>query len=238
MAYDSTGADDPLVTAFAAFVNDRSFPCVGAKSALGKGTLRVRVARDVRSGWDDLPLHDELHAFAARYRTDPQLFQSFAVVFKGPDDLCEAEFERHMWARIQSLTDKDVWRGTQADPRVATEPDSPHFSLSFGGEAFFAVGLHPRASREARRFQAPAIVFNLHDQFERLRAEGRYEKLRESILQRDVALQGSPNPMLSRHGEGGEARQYSGRAVEADWRCPLRRPEPSTCDADLKALLA
>jgi FPC/CPF motif-containing protein YcgG len=65
------------------------------------------------------------------------------------------------------------------------------------------------------------MVFNLHDQFERLRAENRYETLRTSIIQRDVAVAGSPNPMLARHGESSEARQYSGRAVEPDWRCPF-----------------
>ena len=104
-----------------------------------------------------------------------------------------------------------VWTTTRGSlPRRIV----PHFSLSFGGEAFFAVGLHPNASREARRFGAPAIVFNLHDQFERLRADGLYDKLRRTILERDEALQGSVNPMLARHGEGSEARQYSGRKVD------------------------
>ncbi len=107
--------------------------------------------------------------------------------------------------------------GSAGGPRA----DSPHFSLSFGGEAFFAVGLHPNASREARRFRAPAIVFNLHAQFEQLRADGLYEKLRRTILERDEALQGSTNPMLARHGQVSEARQYSGRAVGGDWNCPF-----------------
>ena len=65
------------------------------------------------------------------------------------------------------------------------------------------------------------MIFNLHDQFERLRAEGRYEKLRGSILDRDEHYSGSLNPMLSRHGEQSEARQYSGRAVDNDWGCPF-----------------
>ena len=77
------------------------------------------------------------------------------------------------------------------------------------------------------------LVFNLHAQFERLRAEGRYEKLRASILERDQALAGSVNPMLARHGEASEARQYSGRVVDADWRCPMQgRPEPAAGSDD------
>ena len=86
------------------------------------------------------------------------------------------------------------------------------------------VGLHPNASRPARRFPRPTLVFNLHDQFERLRAEGRYEKMRDKIIERDVALAGEPNPMLARHGEASEARQYSGRAVDDAWACPFRDP--------------
>ena len=65
------------------------------------------------------------------------------------------------------------------------------------------------------------MVFNLHDQFERLRAEGKYETMREKILVRDEQLAGSRNPMLARHGDASEARQYSGRAVEADWTAPF-----------------
>jgi FPC/CPF motif-containing protein YcgG len=72
-------------------------------------------------------------------------------------------------------------------------------------------------------------VFNLHAQFEQLREAGRYEKLRSSILQRDETLAESTNPMLARHGEISEARQYSGRAVCEEWRCPFR---PRTANAD------
>ena len=212
-----------LISRFQDFIRDRAFPCVGAKSALSREQIHVLVARDLRSAWNDLPIHAALHAFAARYKAEPKLFQSLAVIFEGPHDLDEAAFERHLWARVQSLSDKDVWNGVGLDPRVDPEPDSPHFSLSFGGEAFFVVGLHPNASRPARRFETPVMVFNLHDQFEQLRSEGLYEKLRATILARDEALAGSINPMLSRHGEVSEARQYSGRPVEADWVCPFSR---------------
>ena len=99
--------------------------------------------------------------------------------------------------------------------------DVQNISLSFGGEAFFIVGLHPRASRPARRFERPVQVFNLHDQFEKLRAAGVYDKMRSTIVARDVALAGSPNPRLAQHGVVSEARQYSGRAVGGQWRCPF-----------------
>ena len=112
------------------------------------------------------------------------------------------------------------------DARVSSDPSDPHFSLSFGEEAFFIVGLHPRASRPARRLERPVLVFNLHDQLEQLREQGRDERVREKIIARDVALAGSPNPMLARHGTISEARQYSGRNIaEPEWVCPFNPVE-------------
>jgi len=210
------------------FIRDPSYPCVGAKSALGKGQLTTYVARSIDSAWNDVDIHDQLLQFAWRYQQDPMLFTSFAVIFEGPEDLDEPRFEQHLWDRIQSLTEKDSWRGQTPDPRVSADPDDPHFSLSFGGEAFFVVGLHPKASRPARRFLYPTMVFNLHDQFEALRAQNRYEKLRGSILQRDLELAGSINPMLARHGTISEARQYSGRKVPDGWSCPYHRKDAPT----------
>lgn len=217
----TTDDDHPLAEHFRTFVRDAAFPCVGAKSALSKGQMRIVVARDIRSGWDDLRIYPGLLDLAKSYAEDPVLFQTFVVVFEQDWALSEGSFETALWARIQSLSDKDAMFAQARDTRVSGDPGDPHFSLSFGGQAFFVVGLHPGASRPARRFSRPAMVFNLHDQFVRLREEGRYEKMRAAILDRDIAVAGSINPMLSRHGDLSEARQYSGRAVGNDWECPF-----------------
>lgn len=205
-------------------VGDAEFPCVGAKSALAKGTLKVVPCHSLTSAWDDLRIHGELLDWVEAYRKDGGGLRSLAVVFEGPLDLSEMEFEHAMWDRLQSFADKDYWLGQPYDERVSADPDNPHFSLSFGGEAFFIVGLHPSASRPARRFDYPTMVFNLHDQFVKLREEGRYEKMRSTIVERDRKLAGSVNPMLARHGEVSEARQYSGREVDPDWQCPFHDP--------------
>ncbi|WP_062344263.1 guanitoxin biosynthesis heme-dependent pre-guanitoxin N-hydroxylase GntA [Novosphingobium sp. CCH12-A3] len=220
------GATDPekLERGILATIADPTFPCVGAKSAMARGTLKVVPCISLNSNWDDLRIHAELMQWAADYRCDPEGLRSLAVAFEGPLDLTEAAFEKAMWERIQSCADKDHWLGQPFDHRVSADPDDPHFSLSFGGEAFFVVGLHPNASRPARRFPTPTLVFNLHDQFERLREEGKYERMRERIIERDSALAGEPNPMLARHGETSEARQYSGRQVGPNWTCPFRDP--------------
>lgn len=220
------------------FIRDPEFPCVGAKSAVQQGRMTVYAARDIQSAWNDVEIQDALMHFAWTYSQEPTLFTSFAVVFDGPGDLSEKQFETALWERVQSVADKDAWRGQKHDPRVSADPDDPHFSLSFGGEAFFVVGLHPHASRPARRFDRPTMVFNLHDQFEMLRQQNRYEKLRKSILDRDVKLAGDMNPMLARHGSISEARQYSGRAVKDDWRCPFDRKARTRVDLDPHAAAA
>jgi FPC/CPF motif-containing protein YcgG len=215
--------DDPLAKKFRRFIARPGFPCVGAKSALAKNQLQFVVARDMTSAWDDLRIYPALFNFAKAYQARKRLFQSFVVLFRGPRRLTEAEYERCLWERLQSLTDKDSWHGQSHDTGVSPDPANPHFSLSFGGEAFFVVGLHPHASRPARRFAVPAIVFNLHDQFEELRRRDLYGRMRDRIQERDAALAGSVNPMLQNFGEGSEARQYSGRLVEDSWQCPYHR---------------
>jgi uncharacterized protein len=215
--------DHPVAGAFRDMVQTPEFPCVGAKAALAKEQMDILVCRDITSGWDDLRIHPALLEVIDRYTTDNRIFRTLVVIFERSTTLSEDAFEEALWQRVQSLADKDDWKGFPVDDTVSPDPDSPHFSLSFGGKAFFVVGLHPASSRPARRFAHPALVFNLHDQFEQLRAEGRYEKLRASILERDVALAGDENPMLARHGEISEARQYSGRPVDEDWECPYSR---------------
>lgn len=213
--------EDALRSRLEERIADHGFPCVGAKSALARGNLKVLAARDITSAWNDVKIHDELLQWAYDYRDDPKELRSLAVVFEGPCDLTEEEFEKYLWERIQSLADKDHWRGQPYDKRVKADPADPHFSLSFGGEAYFVVGLHPNASRPARRFDHPVLVFNLHDQFEQLREAGSYERMRERILERDRELAGNINPMLARHGDSSEARQYSGRMVDEEWKPPF-----------------
>ncbi|MBC2778667.1 YqcI/YcgG family protein [Parasphingopyxis sp. GrpM-11] len=206
---------------FERFISNPAYPCVGAKSAVAQGQVEYYHGSNLCSAWDDLALIMALQEFGRRYRRNPRLFTSFVAIFDTPVMLNEAAFERNLWARVQSLHDKDMWLSSSYDERVSPDPDSPDFALSIGGNAFFIVGLHPRASRKARRFEKPTLVFNLHDQFHRLRADGRYEKMRKAILGRDERWSGSVNPMLARHGSVSEARQYSGRKVDEDWKCPF-----------------
>ena len=220
---EEQSADRSLIDRFEAKIKDKAFPCVGAKSALARQRMQFLTVGDIRCPRDDKTIHDALRDFAQAYAAAPGPFQSFVVIFDTAGDMSEDAFERAMWQRIQALETIDAQSGHDYDRRVSPDVEDSNFSLSFAGEAFFVVGLHPNASRPARCFDMPAMVFNAHDQFETLRAEGRYDTLRESIIERDVALAGSPNPMLARFGEMSEASQYSGRLVPDGWKCPFQR---------------
>jgi hypothetical protein len=203
-------------------VKGSDFPCLGAKAALAQGNLAIETAGPITATGDDEQIHDGLARWSRTPRSDDaQTFRSLAVVFAGPHDLTEVEFECALWDRLNALTTLDRAAGHAPDPAFSTDPQDPAFALSFGGRAYFAVGLHPNASRRARRAPAPSIVFNLHDQFAELRKADKYERMRGVILARDEAFAGRPNPMIARHGEVSEARQYSGRAVGNDWVCPF-----------------
>ncbi len=211
--------DKRLIDRFEQFVSAESFPCVGAKSALSRGHLVYRIENDLRFGPNAFTV-TSLQDFSQAYHSDSPLFQSIVVLFRQPCALTEMAFESYLWRYLQRMHDADA-DGHDWDPEVSQNPDAADFSFSVGGRAYYVVGLHPGAVRPARRFFRPALVFNLHDQFERLRRNGKYETIRDTIIKRDTQLEGSRNPMLETFGTLTEARQYSGRIVDDQWKCPF-----------------
>ena len=205
---------------FTHFVKDAGFPCVGAKSALARRQIAFVKGGHIACPADDAAIVRQIQNFAAR-QDETSLFVSLIVMFDNAGQMDDALFEAFLWQRLQAFHAIDAV-SFEWDGKVSKDPQSPQFSMSLGGKAFYVVGLHPGASRPARRFSRPAMVFNLHSQFEMLREEGIYGKLKETILKRDMAANGSINPMLAMHGERSEAQQYSGRETGADWQCPFK----------------
>lgn len=126
-----------------------------------------------------------------------------------------------MWMRLQALSDLDA-EMYPYDGRVNPDPQSDQFSFSLKEEAFFVIGLNPQSSRPARRFKYPTLVFNPHAQFEELRALKRYDKMKNIVRKKDVALSGSINPMLNDFGDSSEVYQYSGLRYDHNWQCPFK----------------
>ncbi|MEW1954368.1 guanitoxin biosynthesis heme-dependent pre-guanitoxin N-hydroxylase GntA [Terrabacter sp. NPDC080008] len=209
--------EQDVVRALELMVTHAEFPCLGAKSVFRRGGMDHLVLGDMTD--PDVPgqLLERLRAFATSIEGESG-FHSFIVTFRGPVPADEAGFETALFDLLQRLHDVDdeSW----ADG-VGSDPSDPHFAFSAGGTAYFIVGLHPAASRVARRAPLPTLVFNPHDQFENLRAEGRFDHMRSTIRRRDVDLQGFVNPMVADHGDSTEALQYSGRHHPDGWQPPL-----------------
>ncbi|GAB2793835.1 hypothetical protein HNQ93_003795 [Hymenobacter luteus] len=205
---------------YLSFINKKEFPCVAAKTALTWNQLHCLVVDHLACPKDDAAILDFIYQFVDDYRQSDNLYHSAAVIFKGPEAPNEALFEELFWQRLQALSNLDAQR-YHYDRRVVADPASPDFSFSLKEEAFFVIGLHPGSSRPARQFSYPTLVFNAHAQFEQIRANGRYENLRDTIRTRDVAYSGSINPMLQDFGEASEAYQYTGKAYNEAWKCPF-----------------
>jgi uncharacterized protein len=208
---------------FAAFVADPAFPCLGAKAALNSGSGILRVYQELGAEQCASELARDLEGFVFSEVRRTNAFATFVAMFREPLCLTEKQFEQLLWLALQQLHHIDVLRHTWS-PKVSSDPANARFAFSFASEPLYVVGLHCGSSRRARAFPWPTLVFNLHEQFEQLRKDGNWTKMQQTIRRRDVALQGSANPMLSDFGEQSEARQYSGRAVEADWRPPFKVP--------------
>ena len=205
--------------AFRSFVLDPQYSCVGARSAVHSSSYRLGIYDALGSPTASAELARDLAAFTRNIDEIDAAFATFVAIFERPQDCDESSFERALWAQLQALHDADPepW-----DPKVSSDPDDPHFSFSFAGTAFFIVGLHPGSARLSRKFPWPALIFNPHAQFERLREAGKYERMQRVIRNKELALQGDINPVLEDFGADSEARQYSGRNVEADWHPPFQ----------------
>jgi uncharacterized protein len=203
-----------------ALVLNDQFPCHGGKAAVRQGHYGFGLYGALGSAESSAGLARDLFTFVTRTSSLYGSFTTYLASFAGPHPADEPDFERLLWETLQQLHDMDTpyhaW-----DPSVSAEPESPTFSFSFGGVAFFVIGLHAASSRVARRFAWPTLVFNPHRQFDTLKSTGHYARFQQVIRRAELGLQGEINPMLSDHGVRSEAAQYSGRQVNAGWQCPF-----------------
>lgn len=205
---------------FRALTLNEQFTCVGAKAAVRQGAYRFGLYGSLGAAESCSGLARDLFTFSQERDHWGSEFSTFVASFSGPASPDEAAFEGLLWKTLQQLHDLDVVHHRWARD-VTSDTSDPHFSFSFAETAFFVVGLHAASSRATRRFAWPTLIFNPHEQFDRLKRTGRYRRFQEVVREAERALQGDINPMAGNFGERSEAPQYSGRQVGGDWGCPF-----------------
>lgn len=210
-----------MVDEFLTFIQESSFPCIGAKAAAAKQQMRCMVVGSMEGVKDDSRILQFLYQFVDDFRDSSGHFHSAAILFNTTKKYSEEKFDELLWKRLQALSIQDA-KYYPYDIRVDTDTSSASFSYSLKEEAFFIIGMHPSSSRLARQFKYPTLVFNPHIQFEELRETNRYEPFKAVVRKRDIALSGSINPMLQDFGHASEVYQYSGRKYDETWQCPFK----------------
>jgi FPC/CPF motif-containing protein YcgG len=203
---------------FKEFIIDKKHPCIMANTVFQMDNYHLKVYDDILSEAVTEPVLADINNYLDNYDFGSNQFESLIFCFTGNQFATELEFENALWTFLQRLHDHDdaPW-----DPNVSPDPEDPNFSFSLKGKAFYVIGMHPKSSRMARQAPYCTVVFNLHWQFEKLREMGTYQSVKKRIRSRDEALQGFINPILTDFGDSSETKQYSGRLVEQNWKCPF-----------------
>ncbi|QDO92593.1 YqcI/YcgG family protein [Formosa sediminum] len=204
------------------FILTQKHPCVMAKTLFMLNDYHLHIYDDMQDTICIKNILTDLERFINQYDFDSNTFESFIAVFPNNKFNSEYEFETALWHTLQELHNLD---DSEWDPTVSDNPNDSKFSFSLKGRAFYIVGLHPNSSRLARQSPYTTIVFNLHWQFEKLREMKTYKKVKKRIRKRDKQLQGTINPTLKDFGNDTETKQYSGRQVDKDWKCPFHKKQ-------------
>ena len=205
-------------------IKSPTFPCTMAKTLAAKNRIEFKNYDLVSFNSSDL--RDDLRSFQndAGASNKDQYYKSFVAEFSSLPDrkLGFAEFENFFWKILAELRATEIEAG-EYDETVSSDPRDKNFGFSINGSSYFLIMLHPENPRMSRRSENPAIVFNLHVQFEQLREEGMFEKFVKIIRGRDLRLQGDENPMMKNFGNSPEWLQYTGRQMPEASKCPFTR---------------
>ncbi|MDT7830435.1 guanitoxin biosynthesis heme-dependent pre-guanitoxin N-hydroxylase GntA [Pricia sp. S334] len=214
------GRNKELRSEFMEFVLQDGYPCVGAQAAVNGDTFSIGDFESMDNPNTPKNLAYGLTEYLRAMKDAPSNFLTYVAIFPESGFSNEKAFEEALWELLGQLNTEDAKHSNWCQ-RYSSDPNKKDFSFCFGGEGFFIVGLHPGSSRKARRFKYPAIAFNLQLQFDNLRENGRFDLMRNAIRERELAFQGSINPMLADFDEGLQAPQYSGRKLGPEWKCPF-----------------
>lgn len=214
----TTTAKETIENEYREFIIENQHPCIMANTVFSLNNYSLKVYDDINSREIIEPILADIDNYIKNYDFNSKQFESLIFSFPQSNFNSELDFEKSLWAFLQRLHNHD---NKEWDSNVSKDPNDPDFSFSVKGKAFYIIGMFPESSRIARQSPYCTVVFNLHWQFEKLREMGKYTMVRDRIRMRDKELQGFINPVLKDFGTDSETKQYSGREVESNWKCPF-----------------
>jgi hypothetical protein len=199
----------------------KKFPCVFGKSIFVKNQYIISFYDSIKSEKSLLQLGEDLLRFKNEQKQKySNKFSSFVSVFLDCSTINnEEEFDNSLWEALSFLNKQDQhdW-----DQSVSSNPADGNFSFSFGGRAYFVIGLNKYSTRLSRQFKYHVLVFNARYLFDKLRELGTMEKYRQIIRKRDINFQGYINQNLVNYSStDSEAKLYGGKHVDINWLCPF-----------------
>jgi FPC/CPF motif-containing protein YcgG len=195
--------------AFLEYIESEMFACVAAKTA---ALMKTMIHRDCCAD-NKVTIKDAygfLKEFVSQCEQISKANSSFVLSFSDKTFTDDAGFETFLWETLNQLHNLDFESGLDWSDECSSDPNSPQFGFSILGEPFFIVGLHSNASRISRCSPFPALVFNVHRQFNYLKRTGTFEKLQAEIRRRELLIQGSINPNINNVSIPG-------------WKCPFSK---------------
>jgi len=198
-------------------------PCIFGKSVIKSKNYDLKIYRSLTKIKSIMKLYNDLLTFKniqkEKYGNN---FSSFIAVFLDEDISNEEDFDNKFWNILNILNQKDKLYH-EWDDSVSSSPSDSDFSFSFGGRAYFVLGMNQYSSRLSRKFKYPTLVFNARYYFDLLRENGTMDKYRDIIREKDSNTQGTINPNLINYSDNdSEAKLYSGMEMSADWICPFK----------------
>lgn len=210
-----TKAEESYFDHFKNFILESDHPCLMAQAVVKASRAACKVYKEFDQVETTHTLKNDLDKFVVKHGNDNENFRSFVAIFPDFRIYNEIDLEKLLWKRLQLLQDVAV-KNSSWDQPLNADPKEPNFSFSIAGKMFYVVGLHPKSSKNSRKAPAPTLIFNLYDQFERLKEdEGIFHEIRNKIRHRDYMVQGFINPLERGIGVGYKARQYRRRIVES-----------------------
>jgi uncharacterized protein len=197
-----------------------SYPCHGTIPVFRYGNERVAVFDSM----DRCNIEEVCYVLCKFYMEylagEPGNELTFFLMFSELKNWKRKKFRREFWILLKKIAKMQAEYFGYAEGYSPVLNDS-NFSFSFAGVSTFIAAFFNDSPRVSRRFGYTTLVFNIREQFNKLKAEGKFEAFKSAVKKREEKVQNNFNTNLSDFGSESEWRQYD--SIDTQSACPFHR---------------